>query len=410
MYKSSRKLIEFLESIDFKGIKNSEYSWKELAKRFGPTRDEDWARQVWKKYKKDKINKPQYKGLTLSRIEKNRADTVVKKVFTNQQSQIPVKEEDFNDFEITKITQNPYGSAWIKAERKKESFFTESQIKEALDQLKDTCVNLTITSREVSKVGCIDIADIHLGLITLLGIENIRFPEFNTQVVEHYLSQIVSIVNSYNFSEVHLFFPGDLIESFSGKNRNDTWKIIEKYPQNIIIVCFNIIKEFIQKITNVKGIYFVEGNHDRFTGDKEHNSRKGLAEVISFFLMQTSNLEVLYHPYLLTKEIDGIFHIMTHGDLKPYQDNKTKKPNYGAFLYKYGKKGMFNVLKTGHYHDSYKVLYQGLDFLHYQCASLCTGKVYEESLNYESNPCVTIFQVENALPRIDYRPLKIYSK
>jgi len=406
----SEGLIEYLQAIEFDNMDNfPDITWGELSKRFGGTSNRKWAYDTWKRY----INKsePEYlPGTDLEKIKvikehgQTKWETFKKEI--NPESDI--SPQQLQTLELEGYTSNPYGGGWAKYKKQGEFTFGE----EELARLNSLVENFKFISRkkEGSGIGCIDIADLHIGLLHILGVETLRKPDFNLSAVEHYLSKAVNVINSYNFKEVHLFFPGDLAESFTGKNHRDTWKHLEKFKDNVIIVIYKILKNFLNKVFNISGIYFVDGNHDRLTERFETNSRRGISEVVSFFLKENTDYHIEYHPLMIQKEIDGIFHIMTHGDYKPWitRVGGKKQEDYGHFLFKYGKKGMFNILKTGHYHGNYEVKRQGNDFLHYQCPSISTGNFYEESIGYDHVPGISVVQNEDGIARIDFRPFKSY--
>lgn len=355
------------------------------------------------------------------KLDKN-GEVISKKLYRiDEDSPLRYDESLFENMEIERITTNPNANQrpWLKfkAKDKLPWLFDEQDVQNLNEMASDIQVSPSFNANALNDEICVDIADIHAGLLHWIGIETTRKPDYDLNAIEYYFSQIVSYVNMMNAKKVHLFFPGDLAESFTGKNHKDTWKHLEKFPENIIIVIYKLIKSFIEKINNVAGIYFVDGNHDRLTARYETNSRKGMAEVISFFIKENTSYNVEYHPLIISKEIGGINHIMTHGDVKLWvkykgtgNKGKSKQLDYGAFLFKYGKKDMFNILKTGHFHSAYEVINQGYDFLHYQCVSISSGNYYEESVACDAIVGFTTVQSKNQLPLLSFIPLKNYIK
>lgn len=315
---------------------------------------------------------------------------------------------DLTNMDLQAITTNPYGGAWFKY--KKVEGFSEEDITWIAGQIKGK--RYKVGTRKGTGTICVDIADIHAGMLHFFNHETIRKPEFNIQAVDHYLQQIVSIINSYRASEVHLFFPGDLAESVSGKNHSDTWKHIHKFRNNVAIVVYKLLKNFILSVKNVKACYFVEGNHDRLTPQFEGNTRRGLSEVVSYFLKENVlDVEIHYHPLMIVQNIDGLIHMCTHGDWKPWKNivGRKKVDNYGEFLFKYGKGNTkFHLLKTAHFHN-FTILQQNYNFIHYQCPAISTGSFYETAIGgYEGIPGVLVSYAENEFPRLDFRPLSLY--
>lgn len=302
---------------------------------------------------------------------------------------------DLTEFDIDKVTTNPHGGKWIKY--KKQPGFSKEQIRELSTEF-DFKPFKSIKVKGTG-IGVIDVSDIHTGAVVKAFYETVKQADFNSNILTHYLDYAVNIINSYGFKEVHLMLPGDIIESFTGFNHRDTYKNIEAHQNEVVILAYEVLKRFFVGIRNLKKVYMVEGNHDRITMQKDGNSRKGVVEVLAYFLNENGSVPIQYHPFLLGTEIDGMYHICTHGDFKPFQ-----KSGYDSFFFKYGKQGMYNVLRTGHYH-SFNVLQQTPEFLHYQCPSIFTGGLFEETIGYHSVPAITVTQNVNGIANVDYKPL-----
>ena len=404
----AQNLIEYLESISFESIKDHLFTWKELSIKYGDTNDESWARKAWSRHVKRKYSTPNYwRNTDLEKVQTITVDGEPK--FEKYKKEINpnsfLENGDLEGLGLEAVTTNPYGGSWKKYKAIPWSL-TQEQVGNLVKQARVSTI--TPVKPNYSKIAVVDIADIHIGLLHILGNETLRKPDYSLAAVEHYLELIAGGINAQKFSEVHFHFPGDLAESFTGKNHKDTWKHLELYKQNIIIVIFETLSKFIDSVDNVVSLSFIEGNHDRLTSKFETNSRKGLSEIIAYMLQMNTNYSVDYHPMLLSQEIDGINHIITHGDWKIWKDIKTRKADYGTFLFKFGKKDMFNILKTGHYHAAYSVIRQGSDFIHYQCSGLSTGNLYEEALGVDHVPGYTIVTQEFGLPSIQFKPLKLY--
>lgn len=377
--------------------------WADLAEKFNinpnqPDRKRrgDSARLMWTNF----VRRVTSQGMTLETVKEiyDRNGNLLYETKKKVPSELP--DIDYSNFEVEKVTTNPYGGKWVKY--KKQPGFTKEQI----EVIGETIGNEPFKSFNTkgTGVGIVDVADIHTGAVVKAFYETVKQRDFNIEVLTHYLDYATNLINSYGFKEVHLMMPGDIIESFSGFNHRDTYKNIEAHQNEVVILAYQVLKRFFKGINNLKQIYMVEGNHDRITMQKDGNSRKGVVEVLTYFLNENGSVPIDYHPFLISAEIDGMYHICTHGDFKPFQ-----KSGYDSFFFKYGKQGMYNVLRTGHYH-SFNILQQTPEFLHYQCPSIFTGGLFEETIGYHSVPAITVVQNLNGIANINYTPLIGYKK
>lgn len=373
--------------------------WFDLAVKFkigeGKSRKKrtDDAHNTWKGF----LRKLKRKDLDLEVVKQTYKKGEL--LYETRKKPVRKQEVDTSDLEVVKVTTNPHGGEWVTYA--KQAGVSEAQVIDLQNTFNFSPYKPTI-STEGSGVGCVDISDIHTGAMVKVMHEVFKQQEFNLEVLQSYLDNAAHVINSYNFEEVHLFIPGDIIESFSGFNHTDTYKNLQAHQGELIIIAFEVIKRLCSNIVNLKEVYMVEGNHDRFTAIKPGNSRKGVVEVVAHFLNE-AGLTVNYHPFIVTAEIDGIWHICTHGDFRPF--DKKNEGGYGAFFYKYGKQGMYNVLKTGHLHR-FNILAQTPEYLHYECPSLFTGGFFEESIGFYSLAAMSIVRNFNGIARIDYVPLQ----
>lgn len=308
-------------------------------------------------------------------------------------------EQDVTDLKLSKVWITPEGRVGKSYSNSFMYGIEEKQFQEliasvgALSLHKSTSNNFSGNSKK----GTIYLADLHIGAFIKALDEVVHTQEFNSSILSDYLNNVVSIVNAHNYEEVHLFIPGDVVESFSAFNHRDTWKHIQYYQGEIITASFSILKHVLSSINNLHTIYMVEGNHDRMTAAYEGNSRKGMVEVLAFFLKE-SGFPIKYHPLLIGEEIDGIYHIMTHGDLKNTTD-------YDKFLFKNGKQGIFNLVMTGHFHQ-FGIIKYDKAFIHVSCPSIFTGNFYSEAMNVNGIPAFLIIENNGkGKPKINYIPL-----
>jgi len=378
-------LIQFLLSEG--GFDKDRHHWPTLAEQFGIVTGEA-AFGRWKRFLGSD------RGLEFKKSTLDKNGNVVST--TIGRAAEPRKMPDVKDEDWVWQTRNVNGGGWTHYKNSKIYGLSDDDIASVTEKIRG--VKFVTTHVEGSGVGIVDISDIHTGAVLKYASETIKTPEFDISILVDYLHESASIINSYNFKEVHLFLPGDLVETFTAFNHRDSFKHVSAFQGAVTILAYQVVKKLIEAISNVKCVYMVEGNHDRLTSNKEGNSRKGIAEIIAFFLKENCGVEVKYHPWMVAEEIDGMYHICTHGDHKPFLKND--------FWFRYGRQGIYNVLRTGHYHG-FNVLRQTQDNLHYQCPSIFTGNFFSESIGFDAVPGITICQNRGGVPQLDYRPLSI---
>lgn len=366
-----KELVEYL--IEQGGKEESGYTWSELLNMFDLEinsytlkRASDW----WRYYKRT--------GKTIPEIEEIEENYAI------------VEEEEFiPDMKLRRLWITPEGKVGRSYERATSYDFSEEDILYIKDQIK----HLRVSPQEVvgSSTGIISLADLHAGAIT---------KTFSLEKLQNYLEYISSIINSYGYEKTVLLFPGDLIESFTGLNHKDTWKNIESFGSELIITTYTMISKFLNSINNLSQVVFVEGNHDRVTEVKESNYREGAVRMLSFFLQQNSDIEIIYDPFMVSLEIDNIFYIITHGDVTPYKKGK----DYGEFLFKYGKQNIYNVIISGHSHE-YAIPKTGESYMHVQCPSLVSGHFFAESTRPQATPGFVVIENRNNKPKVIFEPL-----
>lgn len=368
-------------------------TWIEYAKKYKIKKGKDRvtrakaANDIWRGYKRKR-------NLHLVKETTNGKGDVLFR--TTKERQEP-EFIDTTGLKITKVTTNPHGKPWIQYSIDSDYGISPEDFKLLQDSFEPRPIGSTTNIVPNNEVITVDISDLHSGAVLKALEETIITQEYNTQILIDYLEEAIDKINGYEAKEVHLFIPGDIVETFTAFNHRDTWKKISNAQGGIVIIAYEVMKKLITEIDNLKKVYLIEGNHDRLTSHKEGNSRKGLVEVLAYFLSENSSIDIKYHPFLVAEEIDGIYHICTHGDLKPFK-------RQDSFFFKYGKQGIFNVLKTGHYHG-FNIINQSLDFLHYQCPSIFTGNFFSESIGFNCLPAFTVVRSVNGLPHIEYVPL-----
>jgi hypothetical protein len=320
---------------------------------------------------------------TISKYKgKELADKIEEKIARKYEKKGQLVEEAYK-----KQTLKAYERSIQENEKKlfeKDVFYNE--IMNLLPQAKiSTSIPTEKSAKRKSLV--ITIADLHLGA----RVEHIQnTPNYNPEVLSMYLDQMAIQINAKESKSVTLAFLGDLIESFTGLNHKNSWKGIEYgyFGSNVVIKTVELITDFISKINNVKLILGVSGNHDRSTSDNKEDTKGEIAILIFYMLglIYKNKIEIDFNSDVVSREIDGINYIITHGHLGESKKGGEKIVN------EYGNNKMFNLILTGHLHsriistDSRKIR-------HIWCPSLFTGNEYSKQLGFSST--AGYLQIEN---------------
>lgn len=253
---------------------------------------------------------------------------------------------------------------------------------------------------KINKVGGVNkvtllCSDFHIGA----DVRNLmKTPDFNINVLQDYLREVSDFVNRKNYEEVNVCFLGDYFESLSGFNHEDSFKSIgqDMWGSNLIITAHKIMINFLSSINNLKTFYVVTGNHDRFAGNKRQENTGEAGKTLTYMIqLSIPDVEVDYNDLLLSKDIDGVNYILTHGDKSVSNKEITK------VILDYGKQGKYNLLCQGHLHTARLKSYSkttlhkfdefnmiGIDDLDYKSItipSIFTGNYFSESLGFSGN-------------------------
>lgn len=326
-----------------------------------------------------------------------------------------VQRHIFNQWEVT-----------MKDKNKKPVRRMNVQVKVWFEKIKGHDVDFSQVFKDLDKetksiqmpfaegngIGVISVADLHFGA----EIEDLlRSGKFNIKVLSKYLTNSAHIINQKGYKEVHLSMLGDFIESFTGLNHADSWKGMGKgmFGMNAVILCYEILmKTFVSKINNLKGIYIVSGNHDRVTSSNKEDHKGEVAQLLAYlFNSNLKGVNVEYHPMIITKVIDNICYLFTHGHLGFVQKELSK------ILFDYGRQGYYNVLIQGHKHsrevkksvkrkqyewnDVQVVQLDEVDYRFIIAPPMFTGNFFSESIGYSSSAGLAIME-NNGNDKINY--------
>tara|TARA_Y100000114_G_scaffold87102_1_gene80539 strand:- start:144 stop:707 length:564 start_codon:yes stop_codon:yes gene_type:complete len=168
------------------------------------------------------------------------------------------------------------------------------------------------------------------------------------------------------------------------------------YGHHVVILAFEIVKEFLSNIENLKSVYMVSGNHDRSTSDAKHDNEGDIAGLLFYMLRNAiTDVKFEFSPLVIGSKIDNIYYIMTHNH------HGLSKRDFGKVIWEYGKQGLYNVLLGGHWHSrKTRKVYHTLnetyvdqaDYRAIDVAPLFTGNFYSESNGWTSSAGYTLIE------------------
>lgn len=253
-------------------------------------------------------------------------------------------------------------------------------------------------------VGVLNLADFHIGAEI---VDLVKTPDFDVNILVNHLDRVAIQVNSLGFSELYVNLLGDYFESISGLNHLNTFKSIGRgmYGARVIKLGITVISEFLKKLNNLAAVNVLSGNHDRVTANNQIDTEGAAAEILAYGLSLIFGDAVVvdYHPYIMSKEIDDICYLLTHGH------HSLDKRDPAKIIKQYGSADLYTIWLSGHIHSrktdkfmarrpiSYDTISAvSLDEMNYRkvvVPSLFTGNFYSETLGYTS--CGGFIVVEN---------------
>ena len=162
----------------------------------------------------------------------------------------------------------------------------------------------------------VNITDIHAGSKA----EKMKITkDWSIEELEATIARVVKVINSYGADKVHINLLGDLVETVSGVNHPDSWKIVQDghYGSKVIIYTYRLIAHgLIGGIANVASVNGVGGNHDRLQASNKL-ADTGATDIIFAMLkehLDGSGIEVNYDPVILAFAREKYGVILGHGD------------------------------------------------------------------------------------------------
>jgi hypothetical protein len=232
-------------------------------------------------------------------------------------------------------------------------------------------------------------ADLHFGS----HIRNVMHVEdYDADILLDGLLESVNVINGFGFKKNHIHIAGDLIESFTGLNHINSWHSMDKdlIGANAVKMCSKMLHTAFKKVDNLATIKIVAGNHDRLSKNNDEDVKGGAAELIAYCL-ELMGYDVEFHPYVISHYVDGINHILLHGD------KGISKKSTEMIILNYGIQGVYNLINEAHLHsvieklsvkqrESFQIVKDD-SILHrrFNLPSFFRGNYYSATLGYTTN-------------------------
>jgi predicted phosphodiesterase len=258
----------------------------------------------------------------------------------------------------------------------------ETELLDYISQAKQKVITKRTPDSKVSH-GVTTIQDLHIGA----NIEETKnLPKFDADVVRLRLAQSAKEINARGAAHNTICFNGDIIETFTGLNHINSWKNIDKaygYGVKATIKSIELITEFLEQVNNVQEVIFVSGNHDRTTSDNKEDVTGEVIQWIHYVLKGKFGhlFKFDWSPDVITREIDGICYVWTHGHL-----GLSKRP-VAEIVNMYGNPRLFTLVIQGHLHTR-KILADTAMYRSIVGSSIFTGNDFSANLGFSTLPAI----------------------
>jgi len=159
----------------------------------------------------------------------------------------------------------------------------------------------------------------------VIALTDLHLGKQSSEIVAERLWQIVDDIVEQDISHVDIFCVWDLVETLVQWWMHD-WQIEtmwNSYWFELLMNVVEIFEDFLISITHswiTVNFYWLSGNHDRMTKDREGDkSRLGwlvIYELIKRWLMNMEWIEInIIQDYITNVDIDNIRYIVAHGDM-----------------------------------------------------------------------------------------------
>lgn len=302
--------------------------------------------------------------------------------------------QDISSYKLVSHTGTPFYNIVFKEQTETNGIDLEA-IRAVLNREIKRTYTYTPKPSATQREGVLKWADLHFGA----HIRNLLLsPDYDSNILLNGLLRSVEEVNSLGFKETHVHIHGDLIESLSGLNHINSWMSMDKDEAgaNSIILCTELLDKALSKINNLGKVKIVAGNHDRLSKDNAEDVKGGAAELIAWGL-RLKGFDVEFHPYVITHLVGKINYIILHGD------KVISKRTTADIIWKYGIKGMYNLICEAHLHsliekmsasqrDKHQIIKDdSIDHRRMTLQPFFTGNYYSETLGFLTNAGYSIF-------------------
>jgi predicted phosphodiesterase len=275
-----------------------------------------------------------------------------------------------------------------------DNFWTEKWLQEFSKRIPKRVTNPTSTTH-TGKPFVVVVADTHIGAIQADGV----YQTYNVDVCREKLLDVANEVNLKADGPVYVFHMGDIIESFTGKNKGDTWKQIQMHGAEVALTAYDLLDEFFGSINNFQECYFIGGNHDRITDQKEGDSDGQVAQIIHGIFERVGQYKTHFDPLLQVVELDNISYILTHGDKKISSSTPEK------LIIDYGNSKLYTVILSAHTHNRSDIHVDTERYCSIKAPSIVPSNKYAVSLGHRNATGFLMMEERNGKVRQEYIPL-----
>jgi UDP-2,3-diacylglucosamine pyrophosphatase LpxH len=233
------------------------------------------------------------------------------------------------------------------------------------------------------------IGDLHLGLDT---------EDVDQEIITKRLNTIVAHATKYKPKNVKVCILGDIIESFTGTTKGDTWQTLSVmgYGANVVMEAVDMLSNFIGgigSICNNVEVYAIPGNHDRMSNNKDEDPL-GQIGMLIYRMCERATPWADWHisPMVDSFEACNKEFIIMHGD------KQSSRLQGSEISIVYGKTDKFKYILRAHLHHR-QIVEDTSQYRFYTIPSIVGRTPYSDRLGLASLPGFYIF-TENSV--IDY--------
>lgn len=225
------------------------------------------------------------------------------------------------------------------------------------------------------------IGDLHLGLDT---------EDVDQEIITKRLNTIIAHVANYKPKNVKVCILGDIIESFTGTTKGDTWQTLSVmgYGANVVMEAVDILSNFISGIGSISGnveVYAIPGNHDRMSNNKDEDPL-GQIGMLIYRMCERATPWADWHisPMVDSFEMDNKEFIIMHGD------KQMSRLQGSEISILYGKTDKFKYILRAHLHHR-QIIEDTSQYRFYTIPSIVGKTPYSNRLGLASTPGFYIF-------------------